>query len=535
MCIGSLIFHKYDPVRFFVKNPLTRNEDEWVCEFTGYLDTKPFTQNYTTGDSVINVTCQDIRLLMQNMRVQVNSLSQVGNENIAFFGKGWAQDSIKMDTGLFNDLIYYSGRSHVLAGMSWLQSIKFLVFGVPTAGGGRRGGVGKFKEGLTYKYDVNNAKKSDLLERWNNVVNFGVTPIAVKDDVAPLVPEGSEEADPTKFELFPSSAAQGSMQPGEFLTRTQMYALGTATVPDQAGSPDAGKVHFLLPAERTPMQNMTEFNMISMEPGTRVEFQTRLELINTLCKSLDYQFYVNGMGDIIFEFPMYDFQPTDYNDAYNSLYTFYNHIINDNINDEGGPCVTALEVTSTQLQQETQHEATRKDGTQVGQDTELRHTVFSNVMASRFGAMVESYSVPGVLNAARLVQLAYVEFNKRLANFNIFDFNAAYRPYVNVNRPIYHFRKQRFGISKSVTYVWRIHEEASLEMSLQYTRRREGNFFRFISGGERQPISYRTIFDGIKVKGQGVSDTLEKDQSLKIDDSKTDPTKTKHCESNCPK
>jgi hypothetical protein len=155
-------------------------------------------------------------------------------------------------------------------------------------------------------------------------------------------------------------------------------------------------------------------------------------------------------------------------------------------------------------------------------------------MASRFGAMVESYSIPGVTSAARLVQLAYVEFNKRLANFNIFDFNAAYRPYVNVNRPIYHARKQRFGISKSVTYVWRIHEEASLEMSLHYTRRREGDFFRFISGGERQPISYRTIFDGIKVKGQGISDTLEKDQSLKIDDSKVDPTKTKHKEGSYP-
>ena len=48
LSVGSLIFHKYDPVRFFIKNPLTRSDNEWVCMFTGYLDTKPFTQNYTT-------------------------------------------------------------------------------------------------------------------------------------------------------------------------------------------------------------------------------------------------------------------------------------------------------------------------------------------------------------------------------------------------------------------------------------------------------------------------------------------------------
>jgi hypothetical protein len=50
-------------------------------------------------------------------------------------------------------------------------------------------------------------------------------------------------------------------------------------------------------------------------------------------------------------------------------------------------------------------------------------------------------------------------------------------------------------------------EEASLEMSLQYTRKREGDTFRFITGGERQPISYRTIYNATAVVGQGVSDT----------------------------
>jgi hypothetical protein len=513
MNVGSLVFHKYDPVRFFVKNPLNRSEDEWVCEFTGYLDTKPFSQNYTTGESNINVTCQDIRILMQHMRVQTNPMAQVSNENLTFFGNagnklGAKVDPVPLTSGLFADFIVNDskGLSHILGGKNWIDSVKFLLFGVPTGSGGRRGGIGKLKEGLTYRYSASDAKKSDMLEKWNNIINFGVTPIAVKADAAPLVPEGSQEADPSKFELLPSSAAKGKMEPGTFLTRAEMYALGTATIPDGAGTPDACKVHFLLPAEGTPAENMITYSR-DAQVNARVEFSSRLELLSQLFKTLDYQMYVSGMGDIIVEFPMYDFQPTDYNIVYDLLYTFNDHVVSDNINDEQSAGLSALEVTSRQIIQELTNTVENPTAGQVGTDKELRQTVFSSVLASRIGAIIETYDVPGVTDPTGLMRLAYVEFNKRLANFSIFDFNVAYRPYIHVNRPIYHVRKQRFGITKSVTYTWRLMEEASLEMSLQYTRKREGDTFRFITGGERQPISYRTIYNATAVVGQGVSDT----------------------------
>jgi hypothetical protein len=71
-------------------------------------------------------------------------------------------------------------------------------------------------------------------------------------------------------------------------------------------------------------------------------------------------------------------------------------------------------------------------------------------------------------------------------------------------------------------------------MSLQYVRKREGDSFRFISGGERQPISYRTIYDGIKVKGQGVDDTLEKNQKIKVKNDPQNPVNTKNKEGGYP-
>jgi hypothetical protein len=285
-----------------------------------------------------------------------------------------------------------------------------------------------------------------------------------------------------------------------------MYALGISTVPDKAGSPDACKVHFLLPADGTPNQNMIEYNVIE-RVDLKVEWVTRLELLSQLCKSLDYQMYVNGMGDLIFEFPMYDFLPTDYT-GYENLYTFKDHIVSDSINDEGGSAISALEVTSRKLFQPIQDPVTTPDQSAIQTSDELRKTIFSNVLASRIGVIVETYDVPGVTDPAKLAQLGYVEFNKRIANFNVFDMQTAYRPYISVNRPMYHQIKERFGITKSVSYTWRIREDASLDLSLQYTRKREGDGkFRFVSGGERQPISYRSIFGGVSVKGQGINHT----------------------------
>lgn len=515
MSLGSLVFHKYDPVRLFVKNPLTRDKDEWICAFTGYLDTKPFTQNYVTGDSVINITCQDIRLIMNNMRVQVNCFAQVGNENIAFFGgsgKGYGnKDFVPLDSGLFADLVVHKATTHILGGQTWKGSMDFLIFGSPSKGGSRYGGIGKLKSGLTFEYDPAKTNGSNLLEDWNNLINFGVTPFMVKDDVKPLVPEGSLEADASTFTLVPKSAAGGKMGVGTFLTSAQMYALGTATIPDGAGSPDAAKVHYLIPAAGTPARNTIEYSAWT-RIDMRVEFQSRLELLNKLCKNVDYQMYVSGMGDLIIEFPMYDFQPTDYNDAYNNLYTFTNHISSDNINDEGGTPVTALEITSRTLEQHLQAPGESAGSAPVGTDTEKSQTIFSSIMASRFGPIIETYDVPGVTEYSKLVQLGYIEFNKRLANFNMFDMNTEYRPpLIGVNRPIYHVRKQRFGISRSVSYSWKLLEEAKTEISLLYTRKREGNSFRFITGGERQPISYRTIYGGVKTKGQGVNDTYQPD------------------------
>lgn len=72
------IFHKNDPVRIFYHNPLSP-EDEWLPAFTGYVESYPWDDNYENGESTINISCSDIRILMQRMRWQNNPVSFSGS------------------------------------------------------------------------------------------------------------------------------------------------------------------------------------------------------------------------------------------------------------------------------------------------------------------------------------------------------------------------------------------------------------------------------------------------------------------------
>jgi hypothetical protein len=537
MSEGSLVFHKYDPVRFFVKNPLNRSQNQWTCEFTGYLDSKPYSQDYVNGGSVINITCQDIRALMQVMRTQTNPMAQTGNDNTVFFGNAPGSTIPAGDLSFFNDLISgHDTLSHVLAGKDFVTSIKYLLFGV-SKDGGRVGGVGKLTEGKTMYYDPADERgRASVLEEWNNLINFGTTPLPSAEDAAPRYPVGGKTAEPiqteqdynpdsaesqkalavkqSSFEATPSGIAEkeGRLKTKEgFYTEAEMIKLGNSTVPGREGSPDNARVHFLFPAEGAPLNNLITFsNVDASGPVAKIEFSSRMELLNQMCKSIDYQMYVTGMGDIVFEFPMYDFLPIDFNKQYGSLYTFRDHIVSDNINDEGGTPITALEVTSTFMQEEVQAAglATSVTGG-IEVSGQLKKTIFSNALASRVGVHIEPFHIPGVTKPNRLAQIGYIEFNKRLSNYNIMDMIVSYRPWIGVNRPVHHARKSRMALTNNVTYTWRIREDAALEMGLLYTRKLEGTGdkaeFRLITGSQRTPISYKTIFDGISVLNSGVT------------------------------
>lgn len=497
---GSLVLHKFDQVRVFARNPLTMG-DEWICVFTGFVDLKPYTQDLVYGMSTVRISCQDIRYAMQRMRTQANPAAIIGNENAFQFSNGGVVGDGAKD-GYFNDLVGpNSHTSHILGGVTFLSSIKFLLLGeIPgraanaaasadfdatgTAGTNLKrslNAVGELEMGEEISYDTSDPEKAkQILEEWNDLVLF------------------------REFKM---------------MTETAMWQIGQETHDWGEHSIWKAKVHILRPMAGLPISNLVEASVTSGNIKDKVQWASRLELLLNICDNLDYVFYISPWGDVIFEFPMWDFSPDSYGEKYKNVYTFQDHIISRDVNDEGGDAVSAVTVESAALLVDTRNIGQgdapgRTDGH--APNTELTRTIFSNALASRIGVQIKTVVKPGVTQK-ELEQLGMIEFAKAMADYNKHSFKSQYRPYLMVNRPIYDVEAYKIGSLNTLTTTWRIRESVENELDLTYVRNGEltttgadaGKLtFRFITGGERSTISYNTIYNDSSINyvtGQGVS------------------------------
>lgn len=513
---GSTVFHKNDQIRVFVKNPFTRFYDQWYLEFSGYLTSHVLTQDYVRGESVVRIQAQDIRTLMQKMRVQANPSAQVGNENLLIVGSENPDvgiDSENPNAGYFNDMIgSHAAISHVLGGKSFTDTVNFLLLGKETSNldlaTTRIGSspptmlnrVAKLQEGIRVNYDVNSTDRKNQLERFNNVVIFGQDP-----DFTELDSNGDR-----KFQR------QGTRH---FLNWEDMFKVGRGSHPWGDFSVDAGRVHLLLPKDDHPMSNLISFALTGSSINDKISWASRLELLYEVCDNIDYQMYVSGWGDVIFEFPMYDFDPGDFNPAYEKLFTFEQHTKSDTVDDEGGEEVSGLIISSDRL-----GEQVRVDGEGnvppggPAVHIQLYTTIFSNVLASRIGVQLKTVKRLGITDQNVLTQFGFLEFNKIISEYSKYSFESVFRPYLGVNRPIFAVLRDRLGKVDSLTNTWQIRGDVSTSLDLRYVRRREhlrdanGKFlldepvFRSIVGGEATPISYNKFFtdeDSLKLLGVG--------------------------------
>jgi hypothetical protein len=493
---GSLVIHKFDHVRIFAKNPLTL-ADEWMCVFSGFLDLKPFNEDLVYGMSSIKVSCQDIRYAMQRMRTQANPAATIGNENAVQFAKGGSVPN-KPDAGYFNDLVGpNSMTSHILGGVTFFGSISFLLLGKTPARGSSAtaGAIEDVTDGSNVNTALNQVGKLSLGEQ----ITFNP-----KDDVNKRTQILEEWNDLVLFREF------------GMMTEAAMIQVGQETHEWGKHSIWETKVHILRPAEGLPVSNMVEASVTQGRIGDKIQWASRLELLLDICENIDYVFYVSPWGDVIFEFPMWDFSPDDYGKKYEEVYKFQNHIISRDINDEGGEAVSAVTVESSQLQVETRVPTETPNAVNnYASNDERTRTIFSNALASRIGVQVKTLVKPGV-SQEMLTQLGMIEFAKATADYNKFSFRAQYRPFMMLNRPIYDVDAYKIGTLNNLTTTWRLRESVDVDLDLNYVRRGEidrksGKVdFRFITGGDSSTISYNRIYDDRTLFGTGVSDTGNK-------------------------
>jgi hypothetical protein len=465
----SVIFHKNDPIRIFLQNPFTEN-DEWIYGFTGFVSEYPVTTDYVTGHSTLQIQCYDIKALMQKMRVQMNAILGPFVQPSGLF-----EDR----ASIFADLLLPNNWTHAFANMSFENAMALLMTGttLKREGQGPHFGVGSLAVGKVITYPAKDEKDNKAtLEAWHTMCLNGPGKISDEKNIANTV----------------------------FLTSKDVERIGRGTTTDGPYSPIRAYVHFLLPKAGTAASNLTQ---TQFDAGTEQrDWVTRYDIVADFCAQLDFEFSVAPNGDVIFEFPMYDFLPEDFGD-WKPIFEADYHLISGNMSDESGDIVTAVVVTGGPSN------ATTQPGLP---QAFYMGVIQSSIMASRVGITTENVSKPFVQSNARLRSFGFIEFQKRLANANSFEMEWGFRPFITVNRPILNVVEKRMGLTSSVTETMQVFSTCSTAPAVKYVRQiRPDGTFRFITGGASMPISYRTIFPGtVKSVGNatvGVRTTLEQD------------------------
>ena len=485
---GSLIFSRFDTVKIFLKNPYDHPEgDRWLPAFTGTVGNRPNTNNYVTGASSVSLQCFDIRAAMTGMRMALN-----GYQNTSFATIKGAQSQTvwaSAEAGFFKD--YYptsnqrvGGTDNVLNGYSFVDMVSSIVTGQiqwvsPKVAGAKAvkagQGTGFFIPGTVLKYAnpsnkvIKGTDKITTLETWDNICLFG-----------------------TK---------------GNFWTRAECVQVGEDSFWQGGHTPFHGKMHFLIPAGGLQISDMirTSFdglNNIMVNP----DWTDRFTLISRICQQIDYEWSVTGNGDIIFEFPMYDFMPKDFGHN-SSIYIVDRHVESDNISEEEGEMISGMETQNLSAQLAKSAVETQLANLPgavrplAGQrDFPVRSVAFSSSLASKYGVRIASQSFTGVSTQKALDQITMIEFQKRLADCNKLSITFTYRPLIRPNRPVLHQEKNRVGKTTTVRLSHPSYEQVpTISVSLHCVKTpllKDGKItYQTIAGGPSMTLSYNAIFE----------------------------------------
>lgn len=495
LAIESCIFEKNDPVRFFIRDPSSPfTEDKWAPMFTGFIQNITEHTDYVNGERFFTVSCYDIRGIMQKQRVLTNPRWEVGTDTqrqksemrtgdgsyvgymgdvIADGGKGGEAGTKYGHSGVGQVLLDLStGRVHsykdfkkdfigktvsTLSNAVYNNTAYLTAVNSETSSEGTKpskNGIGCFLPGFVlncpyYWEDKKNKKINqdhiDAMELWYDILVFG-----------------------TK---------------ADYLTSDEVYKIGSATIPYGEFDPYNGFLHLLIPRNGLNASSIFSSQLDSI--NSDFQFSTRYEMFNKAVEALDYQWFCNAMGDIVVEFPMYDFLPNSFG-AYADQLRVNNHLISGTVNEVVDDIVTGVAATGGITRPETQ----------VQKVIDFVHTAYAwcDALAFKYGVNIEELTVPTMLESAStspLLNQAVLELIKRNILSSSMEMEIAFRWAIFPNKPMLNVERCRMGIVGSFSFTFQVNESVSSTVDLRFIRKmREDNSFINIFNGTGAPIEY---------------------------------------------
>jgi hypothetical protein len=477
----NLVINKNDPIRIFIQNPISLNE--WYFAFTGYIDEVSKDIDYITGQSNIKISCTDLRKMMERMRVQKNPVP-VDHEVVV----------LADPKSFFADLIVPTTFNHPFAKMSFEDSMAALLLGQSNASSAT--GVGLIAKGDVYFYNSENPKAAQIVQYTSSNVSPFASRAGVKASTKTL---SNQDMLHDWYDL----CFFGRRPTGEIraLTYAEVIDIGTNSLPNGKYAPDHVKFHMILPAGGTKSSSLVKTEYA--EYVEQRDWDNRYNIIRSFSETIDYQFWVTPCGDVVFEFPMYELLPEDFD--YENILTVDDFLISDDISDETGDICTVLSVTGSILSNVANtdlHDA-------VNASNIPKVLITNSNLAMRFGIKIEEHQLPSVVNKVSLGLLAHVEFFKRLSRCSKMSMKFSYRPWLLPNKPVYNPEEERMGLTYSVTNRLNLFSDCATDVVLNYIRKKNANGdFLFMDGSKSVVASYTQAWQSQNGNGVQVGTEL---------------------------
>jgi hypothetical protein len=316
---GKSIFHQNDPVRIFVQDPF--DPQVWYWWFSGSITQITDSVRGSTLEKTLSIQCEDVSKSLRYARITANP----GFRDPKFF---------KSDT----DIATFTGFSTPLQGKSFQEAADFLVFGdvvtskptdsallsVPVVNPitGRtfnrqvlRTAAGNFKALPQAKRVFTLAKASNpqravtTLADWqnkhlNHVVDVAdITTLRARSDN----PEGASAV----VERLKQTVAT-AQEDGEFTT-SLTWEIMTEIGSNPADYPvDGGTLLMLLPEGLGKLgEDVVAKDFVSSISAIS-EFKDRRSVMYDLVSRVDFVFYADPKGNLVIEFPLFDFDPAHF-------------------------------------------------------------------------------------------------------------------------------------------------------------------------------------------------------------------------------
>lgn len=466
------ILHKMDAVCLFVKKPDT-DADYWYPKFRGYIASTNLGTDLLTGESNISVSCRDIKMILAKSRIAQNPIvtgyGALGETVINSNNPNLSSEAGKKATkvvGLFQDSIVSTEQvTRIIYNRDPVEIINFCIFGTYTESGTLSEGTsmlafGNFRNTEDHKrFLISGRDSTPDLEEWHTASLLG-------------------------------SADDGNVRTTPY-SRDECIAIGLASDFDGPESPHGSNrcVRFLYPSKGfgfTTLSPLETSNFKSME----ADWISRLDILDTFLTPLYYQFWVAGNGDLIFEYPLSDFQPDRFGKYLNEfkLEDFTNYTYSENDTD----IPTLLTVKGGDVS------GTAMNGQSEATQNALRVDMFFPSLASRFGIIAETVYLPYTNDHDRLCFYGLVVMQQKLAELESYSVsgipgNLNYTP----NRPIFLpdfdsiITVQSGGLSITVG------ENSDLSVTLTMVSARKRNkdgSFRTMFGSENHPLNYNYMY-----------------------------------------